>query len=139
MEQPTFTFLGYEVERAAFVRGATVSAIVVLTLGVGLGSFIDEESDFSPIVTALIMVGFIAGGVVAGITSTRNHIVHGTLTVIPVAALAVGVQLIRRITSNDAAPWLSLVFIMFLATSLGTLGGVIGGRFSASRRSLLER
>lgn len=138
MDQPTFSFLGYDVERAAWLRGAAVSTALVLVVGVGLGTLVDESSDLSLVVNALITVGFIAGGVVAGVASSKNHIVHGMLTALPVAVLAVAVQAIRRLSGNDAAPWLSLVFIMFLATSLGTLGGVIGGRFSSSRRSLLE-
>ena len=139
MDRTTFKLFGYQVERAALLRGCAVSTIVVLALGVGVGTLVDESSNLSIVVTALITVGFISGGVVAGVLSSKNHIAHGTFTAIPVGLLAVAVQLIRRVATDDAAPWLSLVFIMFLAISLGTLGGVIGGRFSPTRRSLMQR
>ena len=138
MTSGTFRFLGFELEWRPLRRGTLVSTVAVLILGVGVGTFVDEDSNLSLVVTALITVAFIAGGVVAGVYATSNHVAHGMLTAVPVAAVAVVVQLIRRIANDDAAPWLSLVFIMFLATSLGTLGGVIGSRFSPTRRSLLQ-
>ncbi len=139
MDRTTVRIAGYTVERGPLLRGALVSTVTVLALGVGLGTLVQEDSDFSIVVTALITLGFIAGGVVAGVLSSQSHIVHGMYTAIPVAVLAVVIQIIRRLTSSGGEPWLSVVFIIFMATSLGTLGGVIGGRFSPSRRSLLER
>lgn len=139
MDRTTVRMGTHELERGALLRGSLVSTVTVLALGVGLGTLVQEDSDFSIVVTALITAGFVAGGVVAGVFSSENHIVHGMYTAIPVAVLAVLVQIIRRITGDGGEPWLSLVFIIFMATSLGTLGGVIGGRFSPSRRSLLER
>lgn len=139
MEQRTWQFFGYDIEPYALGRGAATSLVVVLALGVGVGTLVEEGSNLSVLVTALIAMGFIFGGVVAGVLSTKNHLIHGMLTAVPVAVLGLVVQIIRRITSDDAVHWLSLVFISFLASSLGTLGGIIGGRFSPTRRSLLDR
>ncbi len=139
MSQATFTVFGFEIERAAWLRGATVSAGIALVLGVGVGSFVDEGSNLSLVLAALIGLGFIGGGVVAGMSSSANHYVHGTLTAVPVMVLATAVQAVRRVTGDGGEPWIGLVFMIFLFSSLGTLGGVIGARFSTARRSLLQR
>lgn len=134
----TFTVFGYEVERAAILRGTAVATVALLLFGVGLGSFVEEDSDASIVVTALIAVGFIAGGVAAGVLSSRNHIVHGAVSSVPAASLAIVINLIRLIVDGSHVGWLNVVFVSFFLTSLGTLGGMIGGRFAPARRSLLR-
>jgi hypothetical protein len=64
--------------------------------------------------------------------------VHGFLSAIPVTLLAVGITVVRVLGDRSDATVLGLVATAVLASSLGTLGGLLGGRYSAARRSLLK-
>ncbi len=132
-----FNFLGYEVESAPLARGAAVSAATTLGLGI-IGRFIDEGSLAAQVISALIVVGLLGGGYVAGRASSTNHVVHGFLSAIPVTLLAVGITVVRVLGDRSDATVLGLVATAVLASSLGTLGGLLGGRYSAARRSLLK-
>ncbi|MFT7646349.1 MAG: hypothetical protein ACI8Y4_001083 [Candidatus Poriferisodalaceae bacterium] len=133
----TFTFFGYAIHSAALARGAAVSGAATLGLGI-IGRFVDEGTLAAQVISALIIIGFIAGGYVAGRGASTNHVVHGFLSSIPVAVLAIGITIVRVFGDRSDATVLGLVATSVLAGSLGTLGGLLGGRFSPSRRSLLK-
>lgn len=132
-----FSVLGYEVEPRPLLHGAALSAVVALILAVGVASFTDADTA-SVIISSLMVVGFIFGGLVAGRSATKNPMVHGALSAVPINLLVTVVALIRRNTDIGPETVLFLIALVVLTTSCGTFGGLIGGRISPQRKSLLH-
>lgn len=132
-----FSVLGYEIETRPLLRGAALSAAVALILAVGVASFTDTDTA-SVIISSLMVVGFIIGGLVAGRSATKNPMAHGALSAIPISLLVIAVTLIRRNTDIGPEIVLFLIALVVLTTSCGTFGGLIGGRISPQRKSLLH-
>lgn len=128
-----------DIDVSAARRGAIVSGGIAIVVGLGIGSWVDEASRVSLVITAVISCGFVAGGAVAAATAARNPLVNGAVSALPVAVLAVGIQTIRLATEREPVGWIALLFLVALTVSLSTLGAVFGSRMAARRRSLLRR
>ena len=133
-----FLFFGQRINRNSWLTGAFFSLCVVLVVGLVIGSFIDEDSESSLLVTAALSVGLILGGFIAAWRAPRAHIAHGMLTASPALIFAVVAQCIRLARGVRSVAWLSVIFICLLAVSLATLGGVLGSRWAPRRGSLFE-
>ncbi len=128
-----------QIQWGAVWRGASTSGAIALTAGLGVGSWIPESSNLSVLITAVISCGFIAGGAVAGLNGAQMPLLHGAASALPVAALAVAIQVVRWATERNPVGWIALLFLTGLTVSLSTLGAVLGNRTVARRRSLLRR
>lgn len=133
-----FLFFGQRINHSSWLPGAFFSLSAVLIIGLLLGSFVDENSESSLLVTAALSVGLVLGGFIAAWRAPRAHIAHGVLTASPALILAVVAQCIRLARGVRSVSWLSLIFVCLLAVSLATLGGVLGGRWAPRRGSLFE-
>ncbi|MDE0874577.1 MAG: TIGR04086 family membrane protein [Acidimicrobiales bacterium] len=133
-----FLFFGQRINRNSWLTGAFFSLSVVLIVGLVIGSFVDENSEHSLLITAALSVGLILGGFIAAWRAPRAHIAHGMLTASPALMFAVVAQCIRLARGVRSVTWLSVIFICLLAVSLATLGGVLGGRWAPRRGSLFE-
>lgn len=80
----------------------------------------------------VVILGFAVGGFTAGREATHDAARHGAA-----AALAawVLVELIAVLSPNGHVNAFSIVFLGFLAASLGTIGAMIGARPNAGRPS----
>ncbi|MDG2025026.1 MAG: TIGR04086 family membrane protein [Actinomycetota bacterium] len=136
--QRDFLFFGQRINHSSWLLGAFFSLCAVLIIGLLVGSFVDENSESSLLVTAALSVGLILGGFIAAWRAPRAHIAHGVLTASPALILAVVAQCIRLARGVRSVTWLSLIFVCLLAVSLATLGGVLGGRWAPRRGSLFE-
>ncbi len=110
----------------------------MLILGVVLGSLIQERSNESLLINAGLFVAVFTGGVVTGYRSRYRPLMAGTLSASPAIALAVIVQIVRWVNDSGPVPWLGLPLAALLTASLGTLGGLLGARFSPLRHSLFN-
>ena len=123
-------------ERKPLLRGGAVTLILVLIFGVVLGSLTQERSDLSVLINVGLFVSVVAGGVVAGYNARHRHLMTGTFSASPAIVLAIAVQTLRWLADSGPVPWLGLPLAALLTASLGTLGGLLGARFSPARRSL---
>ena len=129
---------GYRINRGAWLSGSLFSLGVVVGVGLIIGNLVDQDSGNSLFVTAAISVGLVLGGFVASWRASRAHIVHGILTSCPALLIGFVFQCIRMVRGVRSVSWLSLILFSFLAISLATLGGVLGGRWTPNRGSLFE-
>ena len=136
--QSEFLIFGHRIDRTSWLSGSIFSLIVVVGVGMVIGNLVDQNGDNSLVVTAAISIGLVLGGFIASWRASRSHIVHGMLTSCPALLIAFVFQCIRMIRGVRSVSWLSLVVVSFLAISLATLGGVLGGRWTPNRGSLFD-
>ena len=129
---------GHRIDRGAWLSGSLFSLAVVVGVGLIIGNLVDQDGANSLFVTAAISIGLVLGGFVASWRASRSHIVHGILTSCPALLIGFVFQCIRMVRGVRSVSWLSLILVSFLAISLATLGGVLGGRWAPNRGSLFE-
>ena len=129
---------GHRIGRGAWLSGSLFSLAVVVGVGLIIGNLVDQDGANSLFVTAAISIGLVLGGFVASWRASRSHIVHGILTSCPALLIGLVFQCIRMVRGVRSVSWLSLILVSFLAISLATLGGVLGGRWPPNRGSLFE-
>ena len=129
---------GHRIDRGAWLSGSLFSLAVVVGVGLIIGNLVDQDGANSLFVTAAISIGLVLGGFVASWRASRSHIVHGILTSCPALLIGFVFQCIRIVRGVRSVSWLSLILVSFLAISLATLGGVLGGRWTPNRGSLFE-
>ena len=129
---------GHRIDRGAWLSGSLFSLAVVVGVGLIIGNLVDQDGANSLFVTAAISIGLVLGGFVASWRASRSHIVHGILTSCPALLSGFVFQCIRMVRGVRSVSWLSLILVSFLAISLATLGGVLGGRWTPNRGSLFE-
>lgn len=129
---------GHRIDRGAWLSGSLFSLAVVVGVGLIIGNLVDQDGANSLFVTAAISIGLVLGGFVASWRASRSHIVHGILTSCPALLIGFVFQCIRMVRGVRSVSWLSLILVSFLAISLATLGGVLGGRWTPNRGSLFE-
>ena len=129
---------GHRIDRGAWLSGSLFSLGVVVGVGLIIGNLVDRYGGNSLCVTAALSVGLVLGGFVASWRASRAHIVHGMLTSCPALLIGFVFQCIRMVRGVRSVSWLSLIVVSFLAISLATLGGVLGGRWTPTRGSLFE-
>ena len=133
-----FLIFGHRINRNAWLSGSLFSLGVVIGVGLIIGNLVDQDGGNSLLVTAAISIGLVIGGFVASWRASRSHIVHGMLTSSPPLLIGFLFQCIRMARGVRSVSWLSLIVVSFLAISLATLGGVLGGRWTPNRGSLFE-
>ena len=136
--QSEFLIFGHRIDRTSWLSGSIFSLIVVVGVGMVIGNLVDQNGDNSLVVTAAISIGLVLGGFIASWRASRSHIVHGMLTSCPALLIGFVFQCIRMGRGVRSVSWLSLIVVSFLAVSLATLGGVLGGRWTPNRGSLFE-
>ncbi len=118
--------------------GGSITLVLVLLFGVLLGSLAQERSNAALLINAGLFVAVFAGGAVTGYRARHRPLMAGTLSASPAIVLAVIVQIVRWANDSGPVPWLGLPLAALLTASLGTLGGLLGARFSPIRRSLFN-
>ena len=129
---------GHRIDRGAWLSGSLFSLAVVVGVGLIIGNLVAQDGATSLFVTAALSIGLVLGGFVASWRASRAHIVHGILTSCPALLIGFVFQCIRMVRGVRSVSWLSLILVSFLAISLATLGGVLGGRWTPNRGSLFE-
>jgi len=109
-------------------RGALVTTLTVIPLAFVAGRLLSDSSVLQVPVTLLIFAGFVAGGYVAGRATSGSPAVTGTLSSLPCLVI-VSIAYLAIQLASDQPVYLALIAGQYIVgTTLGMLGGALGGR-----------
>ncbi|NOX28573.1 MAG: hypothetical protein GXP35_00755 [Actinobacteria bacterium] len=130
--------LGYEISTDAVSRGALVTTVLAVPLGVVAGRVLADGSAWNSAVTIGIFAAFMLGGAVAGRIRPDTPGLHGALAALPCLLLLTFIRLLLALFGDiDFAPNLILSQIV-IGTSLATIGGVVAARRADRGHSLVD-
>lgn len=121
-------------DRAALVRGAAVTVAISLPMAVIGGLVDDDEGEPSALVPVFflgVLLGFAAGGFVAGRSARSYPYTTGALAAVAGFAVVQVAAAIVRIAAGDGLPLASVAFYAFVSYGCGLTGAV-----AASRRAV---
>lgn len=117
---------------------ATVGIGALVTMGIGvpvaaIGSVVlGDGSDFVFFFAVLAVIGFLAGGYVAGQRQPDTPMAHGAAAAFVGFAVAQGVSAVLQVARDETVSIVAVVFNAFVAANIGLLGG----RYGAKRKAL---
>ncbi len=130
--------LGYDISTDAIARGALLTTILAVPLGVVAGRILADGSAWNFVVTIGIFAAFVLGGAVAGRIRPDTAGLHGALAALPCLLLLTFIHLLLALIGDiDFDPILVLSQIV-IGTSLATIGGVVAARRVDSGHSLID-
>jgi putative membrane protein (TIGR04086 family) len=107
------------------VFGVAAGALVATVLGLGFGSALSLAGRSPDVVLApAVLVGFVAGGFVAGRTTSHAFRFHGSAAGLAMAGLVVVVAF----TGGSPATLGQVLLLALLAIAGGGAGGTLGGK-----------
>ena len=125
-------------ERRSILLGAGLNmALAVPPALIGLLLSEDdslEGSGWVPFLFAWIVVSFFVGGFVAAKGQPHAPLAHGALAALVAYAVVQGVGVIRHLLSDEDIKWVSIAFATLLASSTGTVGGIVANHLRLARR-----
>jgi putative membrane protein (TIGR04086 family) len=116
-------------ERRSILVGAALTiglAVPPALIGVALSE--DDSvagSGWVPFLFAWIVVAFFVGGFVAAKGQPHAPLAHGALAALLAYAIVQGVGVVRHLATGEDVKWASIVFAALLASSTGTVGGIV--------------
>jgi putative membrane protein (TIGR04086 family) len=116
-------------ERRSILLGAGLIIVLAVPPAV-LGVLLSEDdsmegSPWVPVLFAWIVASFLVGGFVAARAQPHAPLAHGALAALLAFALVQGVGVVRHVVSDEDVRWMSIAFAALLASSTGTLGGIV--------------
>jgi len=116
-------------ERRSILAGAAVTIVIAVppaVIGV-VGSEDDSMagSSWVPLLFCWIVLAFFVGGLVAARSQPHAPLAHGALAALLAYALVQGVGVIRHLLVDEDVSWVSIAFAALLASSTGTVGGIV--------------
>jgi len=124
-------------ERRSLLTGAAVTLALAVPPAV-IGTLLSDDdlagSNWVPVLFFWIVLAFLAGGYVAARRQPHAPQAHGGVAALLAYAVVQGVGVVRHLLADESISWLAIVFSALLATSVGTVGGMIahGRRVRAS-------
>jgi putative membrane protein (TIGR04086 family) len=116
-------------ERRSILTGAAITiALAVPPALIGVLASEDDSMEGSawvPFLFAWIVVAFFVGGFVAARSQPHAPLAHGALAALLAYALVQGVGVIRHLLADESVAWVSIPFAALLASSTGTVGGIV--------------
>jgi hypothetical protein len=109
--------LGALVTMAVAVPVATIGSVVL-----------DDGSDLVFFFALLAMIGFVAGGYVAGGRGTAAPMAHGAVAALIGFVVAQAIAAILQLARDEDVSLVAVVFNALLAANIGLLGGWFAGR-----------
>jgi putative membrane protein (TIGR04086 family) len=128
-------------ERRSILIGAAITialAVPPALIGVVLSEDDSMEgSAWVPVLFAWIVLAFFVGGFFAARTQPHAPLAHGALAALLAYVLVQGVGVVRHLITDEDVKWVSIAFAALLASSTGTVGGIVanGLRVRRSRAS----
>ncbi len=92
-----------------------------------------EGSSWVPALFFWITVAFFLGGLVAARAQPHAPLAHGAAAALLGYLLVQGVGAVRHLISGEGLSWLSITFAALLASSIGTVGGIVANSLRARR------
>lgn len=126
-------------ERRSILTGTALTiglAVPPALLGVLLS---DDDSmagsPWVPFLFAWIVVAFFVGGYVAAKAQAHAPLAHGALAALLAYVIVQGVGVVRHLVAGEDIGWVSIAFAALLASSTGTVGGIVANhlRLRAAR------
>jgi putative membrane protein (TIGR04086 family) len=116
-------------ERRSILTG-TVLTIVLAVPPALIGVLASEDdsmegSAWVPFLFAWIVVAFFVGGFVAARSQPHAPLAHGAIAALLAYVLVQGVGVIRHLLADEDIAWVSIPFAALLASSTGTVGGIV--------------
>jgi putative membrane protein (TIGR04086 family) len=96
-----------------------------------------EGSSWVPFLFAWIVLAFFLGGLLAALSQPHAPLAHGALAALSAYVLVQGFGVIRHLIVGEDVSWLSIPFSALLASSTGTVGGIVANWLRA-RRSRID-
>jgi putative membrane protein (TIGR04086 family) len=116
-------------ERRSILTGAAITiglAVPPALIGVVISDDDSMEgSPWVPFLFAWIVLAFLVGGLVAARSQPHAPLAHGALAALLAYVLVQGVGVIRHLITNEDVKWVSIAFAALLASSTGTVGGMV--------------
>ncbi len=127
-----------DLERSAIIAGAVVAGLIGVTVTLGVAAADpDDGSALLLLATVGVLVGFLAGGIVAAHRTTHRPATHGALAAAAAFVVVQAVGIVRRLIVGDDLSWLSYVYFGLLAMTTGLAGGYLG-QLARRRRASLD-
>ena len=124
-------------EPRSILTGAAVTiALAVPPAVIGLLLAEDdtmEGSSWVPLLFTWIVVAFFVGGLVAARAQPHAPLAHGAVAALAAYLLVQGVGVVRHLGAGEDVSWLSIPFSALLASSTGTIGGIVANWLRARR------
>jgi putative membrane protein (TIGR04086 family) len=116
-------------ERRSILAGAALTiglAVPPAVIGVVLSEDDSMEgSAWVPFLFAWIVLAFFLGGFLAARTQPHAPLAHGSLAALLAYLLVQGVGVVRHLVVDEDVSWVSIPFAALLASSTGTVGGMV--------------
>jgi putative membrane protein (TIGR04086 family) len=116
-------------ERRSILLGAGLTmalAVPPALLGVLLSEDDSMEgSTWVPVLFAWIVLSFLVGGFVAARAQPHAPLAHGALAALLAYLIVQGIGVVRHLVSDEDVKWVSIAFAALLASSTGTVGGIV--------------
>lgn len=128
-------------ERRSVLIGAAVTIVLAVPPAV-IGLLLSEDdtmegSSWVPFLFAWIVLSFFIGGWVAARGQPHAPLAHGAFAALTAYVLVQGVGVVRHLISGEDLSWLSIAFSALLASSTGTLGGIMANWLRARRSRVI--
>jgi len=125
---------GYRIDTRAVVIGAVVAVLVSVPVAALMDALIDDpDSWWNMAAVAVVGLGYVIGGYLAGYRQPRTPAIHGALAAGVAVLVLVLVRIITRALDDEPVGWATVGLSVLLATWLGMGGGVLGSRRGALR------
>jgi len=112
-----------------------LGALTTMAVGVPVASIgsvvLDEGSDLVFFFGVLALVGFFAGGYVAGFRQPDAPMAHGALAALGGFAVSQAVAALLQLARDESVSLVYVAFNAMVATNVGLVGGIVGARRSA--------
>ena len=109
-----------------------LGAVVTMAVGVPVATIgsvvLDDGSDFVFFFAVVALLGFLAGGFVAGSRQLETPMMHGALAALAGFAVAQAVAAVLQVVRDEDVSPVAIVFNALLAANIGLLGGWVAGR-----------
>ena len=116
-------------ERRSILLGAGVTILLAVPPAV-LGVLLSEDdsmegSPWVPVLFGWIVASFLVGGFLAAKGQPHAPLAHGALAALLAFGLVQGFGVVRHLVVGEDVKWASIAFAALLASSTGTLGGIV--------------
>ena len=115
-------------EPAAVGLGAVVTMAVGIPVAAVGAVVLDDGSELVWFFGVLALLGFLAGGYVAGHRRPEAPMAHGAVAALLGFAVSQAVSALLQVVRDESVSVVAVVFNALLAANIGLVGGLVGGR-----------
>ena len=109
-----------------------LGAVVAMAVGIPVATIgsvvLDDGSDLVFFFAALAIVGFLAGGYVAGHRRPEAPMAHGAAAAFAGFGVAQAISAVLQLARDESVSPVAVAFNALLAANIGLVGGLVGAR-----------